>query len=84
MRLPVLGATGRTGGQLLEQALEQGHEISDVVLIAWRIGGAVERRQQRENADPLASNRTLLVWLRTSLAAYLAGIDPLTGALTSR
>jgi len=42
--------------------------VSDVVLIAWRIGGAVECRQQRENADPLASNRTLLVWLRTSLA----------------
>jgi uncharacterized membrane protein YidH (DUF202 family) len=37
-------------------------------LIAWRIGGAGERRQQRENADPLASNRTLLVWLRSSLA----------------
>jgi uncharacterized protein YbjT (DUF2867 family) len=28
MRLPVLGATGRTGGQLPAQALEQGHEIS--------------------------------------------------------
>jgi uncharacterized membrane protein YidH (DUF202 family) len=53
-------------------------------LIAWRIGGAVERRQQRQSADPLASNRTLLVWLRTLLAADLAGIDPLTDALTSR
>ena len=31
MKLPILGATGQTGQQLLAQALEQDHEITALV-----------------------------------------------------
>jgi nucleoside-diphosphate-sugar epimerase len=31
MRLAIFGATGRTGSQLLEQALQAGHEVTAIV-----------------------------------------------------
>src|SRR6266436_2565714 len=40
MRLLILGATGRTGGRLLEQALAEGHQVTVLVRDSRRLGAA--------------------------------------------
>jgi uncharacterized protein (DUF302 family) len=41
-------------------------------LIAWLIGGAVERRQQRENADPLAATARMRLFAVNDQSAEVA------------
>jgi putative NADH-flavin reductase len=70
MRLFLLGATGRTGGQILELALEHGHEVTAFVRSPQKLTPAPRLTIVR--GDPRD---------REALAAALAGHDAVLSAI---
>ncbi|MFD7923590.1 NAD(P)-dependent oxidoreductase [Streptomyces sp. NPDC059740] len=51
MRVAILGASGRTGGVLVEQALERGHEVVALVRTPARVAVPVPGRTEIRKAD---------------------------------
>ncbi|MEV0275456.1 NAD(P)H-binding protein [Streptomyces sp. NPDC050610] len=51
MRIAVLGASGRVGGLLVEQALERGHQVVALVRTPDKITASVSRRVDVRQAD---------------------------------
>src|SRR5579864_8821548 len=83
MRLLILGATGRTGAQLLEQALEQGHDVTVLVRDSARLGaqGAHARVLAGEVTEPaavaeaVAGQAAVLIVLGSRRPRELLGTD---------
>ncbi|MGP2435965.1 NAD(P)-dependent oxidoreductase [Streptomyces sp. JW3] len=51
MRIAILGASGRTGGTLLDQALERGHEVVALVRTPDKVTVPAPRRVEVRRAD---------------------------------
>ncbi|MEU8872098.1 NAD(P)H-binding protein [Streptomyces javensis] len=54
MRIAVLGASGRTGGTLIDQALERGHEVVALVRTPSKVTVAAPRQVEIRQADVTA------------------------------
>ncbi|MFE9558200.1 NAD(P)H-binding protein [Streptomyces sp. NPDC006703] len=55
MRIAILGASGRTGGTLVDQALERGHEVVALVRTPAKTtvtGPGPDRRRSGRRASP--------------------------------
>jgi uncharacterized protein YbjT (DUF2867 family) len=74
MRLTILAATGRTGRQLLEQAVGAGHEVTAVVRDPARISSSGVRAVTADLTDPDPA----------ALAAAVGGADAVLSALGAR
>jgi putative NADH-flavin reductase len=74
MRLAIFGATGRTGRQLLEQALQGGHEVTAIV-----------RNPDRLTGPPRAAVRVLAadVMDPAAIAPGISGSDAVISALSA-
>ncbi|MFI7689761.1 NAD(P)-dependent oxidoreductase [Nonomuraea sp. NPDC049655] len=59
MRLVIFGATGRTGLELVRQALDLGHEVTAVVRDAARLPAGLRDRVETVTADLAESERLL-------------------------
>ncbi|MEU9793660.1 NAD(P)H-binding protein [Streptomyces sparsogenes] len=51
MRIAILGASGRTGGTLLDQALERGHEVVALVRTPAKVATPASRQVEIRKAD---------------------------------
>ncbi|QEU93000.1 NAD(P)-dependent oxidoreductase [Streptomyces kanamyceticus] len=51
MRIAILGASGRTGGTLVEQAVERGHEVVALVRTPGKVAVAAPRQVETRRAD---------------------------------
>ena len=79
MKLAVLGATGQTGKQLVQQALEDGHDVTAIVrtpsklnivhdrliIVEGNIFSAEDLKKHFQNADVVMSTLGFPIYPRT-------------------
>jgi len=76
MKLTIFAATGGIGRQLLEQAVEAGHDVTAVVRTPQKLPGELSRQVRVIAADLAAPNLAVLQTAVEGADAVLSGLGP--------
>jgi len=76
MKLTIFAATGGIGRQLLEQAVEAGHDVTAVVRTPQKLPGELSRQVRVIAADLAAPNPAVLQTAVEGADAVLSGLGP--------
>jgi uncharacterized protein YbjT (DUF2867 family) len=76
MKLTIFAATGGIGRQLLEQAVDAGHDVTAVVRSPQKLPGGLSRQVEVVTADLAAPNPATLRSAVEGAGAVLSGLGP--------